>query len=76
MLVDMAPERASPQLAPELLAEIARAVRDHATLERVVRWGLAQRPARLVVDVVKQDEFTHDVVIAFRDDIHLVYDST
>src|SRR4051794_33754782 len=33
------------------------------TLEDVVRFGLAQRPAWDVLDVIVQDELTHDVVI-------------
>lgn len=46
------------------------------TLEDVVRWGLAQKPARLVADVVVQDEYTHDVVIQHPSGVFLVYDST
>lgn len=46
------------------------------TLEDVVRWGLAQRPARLVADVVVQDEYTHDVVVPHPSGVFLVYDAT
>ncbi len=46
------------------------------TLEDVVRWGLGQRPARLVEQVVIQDEYTHDVVIPFAEGVYLVYDTT
>ena len=45
------------------------------TLEQVVRWGLAFSPPRLVADVVKQDEYTLDVVMPWGA-IFLVYDST
>lgn len=33
------------------------------TLARVIPWGLAQRPQWLVIDVVIQDEYTHDVLL-------------
>jgi hypothetical protein len=34
------------------------------TLEDVIAWGLAQHPACDVVEVIVQDEFTHDVICA------------
>lgn len=34
------------------------------TLAEVIRAGLALRPAWTIVDVVVQDEFTHDVIVA------------
>ena len=34
------------------------------TLARVIPWGLAQRPQWQVIDVVIQDEYTHDVLLA------------
>jgi hypothetical protein len=46
------------------------------TLEDVSRWGLALTPVRIVSDVVVQDEYTHDVVIAHPAGVYLVYDST
>jgi hypothetical protein len=61
---------------PETLASIEVIVTGQRTLEDVVRWGLAQRPARLVERVVVQDEYTHDVVIAWAHDVYLVYDTT
>lgn len=33
------------------------------TLARVLPWGLAQNPSWIVVDVVIQDEFTHDIIL-------------
>jgi hypothetical protein len=33
------------------------------TLAKVLPWGLAQSPPWTVVDVVVQDEFTHDVIL-------------
>lgn len=46
------------------------------TLEDVVRWGLAQKPPKLIADVVEMDEFNQDVVIEFSPSVWLVYDTT
>jgi hypothetical protein len=45
-------------------------------LQDAVRWALTLSPPRLVAEVIVQDEFTHDVVIPYRDTLHLVYDTT
>ncbi len=45
------------------------------SLQDLVRWGFAQSPSYLVIDVIVQDEFTHDVVMN-AGDIYLVFDST
>ncbi|MDB4953388.1 MAG: hypothetical protein JWO36_957 [Myxococcales bacterium] len=33
------------------------------TLEEVLHWGHAQQPPCDVIDVIVQDEFTHDVLV-------------
>lgn len=58
------------------LAAIADVVREHGSLARVVQWSLAEGAHRAVVDVVVQDEFTHDVVLRWSDARYLVYDAT
>ena len=50
-------------IAAAVLARAALATR-LATLEDVLRFGFAQRPAWDLADVVVQDEFTHDVIVA------------
>jgi hypothetical protein len=45
----------------------------HRTMEQVVRW--CATVGRDVVDIVVQDEFTHDVVVVVPG-LFLVYDST
>lgn len=67
-------ERAS--LDPETRASLEATAGQHRTLEEVVRWGLLRRPPAPVVDVVIQDEYTHDVVVRYNDGIYLVYDTT
>lgn len=57
-------------------AELARAqvATRLATLEDVLRVGLLQHPAWELVDVIVQDEFTHDVIV--RGPGYLVFDTT
>lgn len=43
-------------------------------LDRLVGWALAT--GRSIADIVVQDEYTHDVVIPWDDDLYLVFDST
>ena len=38
--------------------------------------AMMERPPRLIVDVITQAEYTHDVVVPYRGEIHLVYDTT
>jgi hypothetical protein len=63
-------------VAPEIAAAIEPVVAAQKTLEDVVRWGLSQKPPRLVERVVVQDEYTHDVVIGWGEGAYLVYDTT
>lgn len=58
------------------LESIEVTVHNQKTLEDVVRWGLVSKPPRLIADIIVQDEYTHDVVMPFRDGIYLVYDTT
>ncbi|HKR66501.1 MAG TPA: hypothetical protein VJZ00_22430 [Thermoanaerobaculia bacterium] len=46
------------------------------TLEHAFRWALQQEPRLQPVDVVTQDEFTHDVLFRADDGSFLVFDST
>jgi hypothetical protein len=46
------------------------------TLEEVVRWSMVLKPPRLIAQVVIQDEYTHDVVLAYSEGVYLVYDTT
>jgi len=60
----------------EVRRAICALVEAQRTLEDVVRWGLALAPPRIVEDVVVQDEYTHDVVMAHPAGVYLVYDTT
>ena len=67
-------------LSSERLAEIEGELSKHHNLSDVMRWAFAY-PAgvfidSVVADVVVQDEFTHDVVIPWGDNLVFVYDTT
>ena len=45
------------------------------TLAEVLQWAFTRRPAADLVNVLTQDEFTHDVVISVSQDHFLVFDT-
>lgn len=49
---------------------------DLRTLDQVFRWALRQEPPLKPVDVVIQDEYTHDVLFGASDGSFLVFDAT
>lgn len=61
-------------LDPATFAALTAVVAGHRTLGDVARWCGARR-SRLL-DVVTQDEYTHDVIVHYEGPIHLVYDTT
>jgi hypothetical protein len=63
-------------VAAEELEALARAVVEHRGLDDIFAWGRRQSPAVHPVDVVKQDEFTHDVLVPFPNGRWLVYGTT
>ena len=66
---------AGAEVAPDVVARAAAATRLD-TLEELLRFGFAQRPAWELVDVVVQDEYTHDVIIRGPAPAFLVFDTT
>ena len=67
-------------LSAEQLDAIERELKDVRGLQDVVNWGLkkdsgAVLPA-VIAEVIVQDEFTHDVIVPWRDGLVLVYDTT
>ena len=46
------------------------------TLQDVVQLGVACSPSGIVEGVVDQDEYTRDVILRWRDDLVLVFDTT
>lgn len=74
------PERRDIEFRTPVSASVRASIQamfaSQKTMEDVVRWALAQKPPRLVEDLVVQDEYTHDVVIRHPSGVYLVYDTT
>lgn len=60
-------------------AELASELELHRSLSNVLAWAATKLKTDLhphiVAEVVTQDEFTHDVIVPYRD-LFLVYDTT
>ena len=67
-------------LPADQLAAIEAEISSQQNLSDLMKWALADqggafRPG-VIVDVVVQDEYTHDVVVPWRDGLVMVYDTT
>lgn len=56
--------------------EILKEVEELRSLEQVMNWAFARKPPAKLVDVVTQDEFTHDVVLQVDEGVFLNFDTT
>ena len=67
-------------LSAEQLAGVARELSGQQNLNDVMKWALAHPlgvfSRTVIAGVVVQDEFTHDVIVPWRDNLVLVYDTT
>ena len=63
-------------IPPTLFTRLASELRDQRTLADVLAWGRAQTPPRSVTEILTQDEYTHDVLIAYEEAVYLVFDTT
>jgi hypothetical protein len=67
-------------LPPERFLEVERELAEHRSLKDVLDWSGSQPPGALlrqvISSVVIQDEYTHDVIVPWRDGLVLVYDTT
>ena len=61
-------------LSAERRETLEREVLPLGSLQDVVRWGFAQ--AHTIAAVVVQDEFSHDVVLAWNQGQYLAFDTT
>ena len=68
------------KLSPEILSRIESDLSGQQNLNDVMKWALKHPKgtfiASVVAEVIVQDEFTHDVIVPYRDDLVLVYDTT
>jgi glycine cleavage system regulatory protein len=67
-------------LSPEQIAQLEAELSRQQNLNDVMKWALAHPKGvfipSVVVNVIVQDEFTHDVIIPYRGELVLVYDRT
>ena len=60
-------------------AELENELAKHKTLGQVLTWASSQPKTdflpQIVAEVITQDEFTHDVIIPYKD-FFLIYDTT
>lgn len=68
------------KLSDERIAELRSLISDQENLKDLMDWALAAPEGnfipQIVADVVIQDEFTHDVLVPWREGLVLVYDTT
>lgn len=66
-------------LSKDEFAEIKKELAKHKTLGQVLVWAKTKPKEdflpHIVAETITQDEYTHDVIIPFRD-LFLVYDTT
>ncbi len=49
---------------------------EQRTLADVLAWFHGLSPSRAVHEILTQDEYTHDVLIAYEEAVYLVFDTT
>ena len=67
------------KLHAKRIAELEAEIPEQENLQDVMRWALSDAGGfvpQVIANVVVQDEFTHDVVVPWRDGLVLVYDTT
>ena len=66
-------------LPADRFAEIRETIPHQENLKDLMAWAFSNSHdfcATVVTEVIVQDEFTHDVVVPWRDRLFLVYDTT
>ena len=70
------PVEARGRIPARDLARFRLALRELRTLGAVLGWLRALDPPRTVLDIVTQDEYTHDVIVPWDERLVLVFDAT
>ncbi len=67
------------KLPAERIAELEAEIPELENLKDLMSWAFSNPKEfvpKVVADVIIQDEFTHDVIVPWRDGVFLVYDTT
>jgi hypothetical protein len=59
-----------------MLTEILQEAQTFQSLKEALGWAFAKQPPMEIVNVVAQDEYTHDVVFRIAEDGFIVFDTT
>jgi hypothetical protein len=59
-----------------LFAELSSALPAFGTLMELVAWGNKQAPPVVLKESVARDEYSHEVIVPWRENLWLVYSST
>ncbi len=63
-------------LAPEAFEPIASALARQTSIKQALDWLRKLEPPRAPIDLVTQDEYSHDILVPFADGLFLAYDCT
>ena len=67
-------------LSPEQITQLEGELSGQENLQDLMKWALSHPKGlfipSVVANVIVQDEFTHDVIVPYRDGLVLVYDTT
>ena len=63
-------------LAPENFERIAEKVAGHHSIKHAIDWLAGHSPPIVPSGMVTQDEFSHDILVAYAGGVWLVYDTT
>lgn len=70
------PVRGVGSISSTVVHHVANEVQTLLTLADVFDWARQSTPPRPVLEIVTQDEYTHDVLLPFEPDHFLVFDAT
>jgi hypothetical protein len=63
-------------LSSEIFARIAAAVSSHSSIKHALDWMRSHDPPFAPTAMVTQDEFSHDILVAYSSKLWLVYSTT
>jgi hypothetical protein len=63
-------------LSPGDFARFASAAASHGSIKHVLDWLVAQSPPLAPTGMVTQDEFSHDILVAYPGELWLAYSTT
>lgn len=63
-------------LPPDAFDRLAAALASQRSVKHAVDWLASHRPPIAPEDLVTQDEYSHDLIVAYPGGLYLSYDST